>query len=83
MLRDRLVWGVSNDQIQKLSLAEPNIKYQKAVGLALASESASKNAGNLHMTKTNANSVKSAKYVDKVTHRKRTLSGKKNKKCFR
>lgn len=59
MLRDRLVCGVNNHQIQKRLLAEPGLKYQKAVELALAMESASKNVGDLHMTKTNANSARS------------------------
>ena len=55
MLRDRLVCGINNHQIQKRLLAEHDLKYQKAVELALAMESASKNVGDLHMTKTNAN----------------------------
>ena len=55
---------MNNQQIQKQLLAEPNLKYQKAVELTLAMESASKSVGDLHMTKTNANSVVSAERVD-------------------
>ena len=83
MLRDRLVCGVSNHQIQKRLLAEPGLKYQKAVELALAMESASKNVGDLHMTKTNANSARSTEYVDRVAHGKRTSLGKRNEECYR
>ena len=64
-------------------LAEPDLKYQKAVELALAMESASKNVGDLHMTKTNANLARSIEYVDKVTHGKHTSLGKKNQECYR
>ena len=83
MLRDRLVCGINNHQIQKRLLAEPDLKYQKAVELALAMESASKNVGDLHMTKTNANLARSTEYVDKVMHGKHTSLGKKNQECYR
>ena len=83
MLRDRLVCGINNHQIQERLLAEPDLKYQKAVELALAIESASKNVGDLHMTKTNANLVRSTEYVDKVTQGKHALLGKKNQECYR
>ena len=46
-------------------------------------ESASKNVGDLHMTKTNANLARSTEYVDKVTHGKHTSLGEKNQECYR
>ena len=83
MLHDRLVCGINNHQIQKRLLAEPDLKYQKAVKLALAMESASKNVGDLHMTKTTANLARSTEYVDKVTRRKHAKKKKGNtaRKC--
>ena len=80
MLRDRFVCGINNNQIQKRLLAETVLNSQKAVELALAMESASKSVGDLHMTKTNhANSARSTEHVDKVTHGKQALFGKKIK----
>lgn len=43
MLRDPLVCGVNNDQIQKRLLAEPELAYKRAFELATAMETASKN----------------------------------------
>ena len=76
--------GVNNHQIQKRLLAETVLNFQKAVELALAMESASRSVGDLHMTKTNhANSARSTEHVDKVTHGKQALFGKKNQECYR
>ena len=83
MLRDRLVCGINNQQIQKRLLAEPDLKYQKAVELALAMESASRSLGDLHTTKTNANSERSTEQIDKVTLGRQTSSGKRNQECYR
>ena len=47
MLRDRLVCGVEEPKIQRRLLAEPNLPFDKAFELALASESADKNAKDL------------------------------------
>ena len=44
-LWDRLVCGISNDNIQWRLLAEPELKFQKAIKLALAMELASKARG--------------------------------------
>ena len=64
MLRDRLVCGINNHQIQKRLLAETVLNFQKAVELALAMESASRSVGDLHMTKTNyANSARSTEHA--------------------
>ncbi|KAK3751535.1 hypothetical protein QZH41_019421, partial [Actinostola sp. cb2023] len=43
MLRDRLVCGLNDEKIQRRLLAEPGLTYKRAVQLALAFESASKN----------------------------------------
>ena len=47
MLRDRLVCGVEEPKIQRRLLAEPNLPFDKAFELALASKSADKNAKDL------------------------------------
>ena len=44
MLRDRLVCGISDVQMQKRLLAEPKLTLKKATELALSMEAASKNA---------------------------------------
>ncbi|KAK3727746.1 hypothetical protein QZH41_005201 [Actinostola sp. cb2023] len=43
MLRDRLVCGLNDEKIQRRLLTEPGLTYKRAVQLALAFESASKN----------------------------------------
>ena len=44
MLRDRLVCGVEEPKLQQRLLVEPDLSVDKAFKLALASESADKNA---------------------------------------
>ena len=43
-LRDRLVCGLSNEQIQKRLLAESKLKFSKAVDIAVAIETATRDA---------------------------------------
>ena len=52
MLRDRLVCGIEDPKIQRRLLAEPDLTFDKAFELALASESADKNAKDLQATKS-------------------------------
>ena len=47
MLRDRLVCGINDDRIQRRMLAEPNLKFPKALELALAAETAAKNTADI------------------------------------
>ena len=47
MLRDRLVCGIEDPKIQRRLLAESDLTFDKAFELALASESADKNAKDL------------------------------------
>ena len=62
MLRDRLVCGVEEPKIQRRLLAEPALSFDKAFELALASESADKNAKDLQPT--------SLTTVNQVQHKK-------------
>jgi hypothetical protein len=48
ILRDRLVCGLSNQQIQKGLLAESKLKFSKAVDIAVAMETASRYATEIH-----------------------------------
>ena len=61
MLRDRLVCGVEDPRIQRRLLAESDLTFDKAFDLAVASESADKNAKDLQSTlqPTAINSVNS------------------------
>ena len=52
MLHDRLVCGIEDPKIQWTLLAEPDLTFDKAFELALASESADKNAKDLQATKS-------------------------------
>ena len=47
MLRDRLVCGVEDSRIQRRLLAEPELTFEKAFEIAMASESAEKNVKDL------------------------------------
>ena len=47
MLRDRLVCGVEDSRIQRRLLAEPELTFDKAFEIAMASESAEKNVKDL------------------------------------
>ncbi|CAB4038190.1 Retrovirus-related Pol poly from transposon, partial [Paramuricea clavata] len=47
-LRDRLVCGLSNQQIQKRLLAESKLKFSKAVDIAVAMETATRDATEIH-----------------------------------
>ena len=44
MLRDRLVCGINNEQIQRMLLAESSFDFKKAMKLAISMEIALKNA---------------------------------------
>ena len=48
-LRDRFVYGLTIEQIQKRLLSEDNLTYDKAVKIALAMESAIKDSGELQL----------------------------------
>ena len=50
MLSDKLVCGVEEPKIQQRLLAEPDLSFDKAFELTLASESADKNAKDLQPT---------------------------------
>ena len=62
MLRDRLVCGVEEPKIQRRLLAEPDLTFDKAFELALALESADKNAKDLQPT--------ASPTVNRVQHKK-------------
>ena len=47
MLRDRLVCGINDEQIQRRLLAESSLDFKKAMKLATSMETAAKNARDL------------------------------------
>ena len=49
MLCDRIVCGIEDPKIQRRLLAEPELTFDKAFELAIASESADKNAKDLQL----------------------------------
>ena len=48
MMRDRLVCGIKDEKVQRRLLADPDLKYKRAVELALAFELVSKNTLDLN-----------------------------------
>ena len=48
MMRDKLVCGIKDEKVQRRLLAEPDLKYKRAVELALAFELVSKNTLDLN-----------------------------------
>ncbi|XP_063049093.1 uncharacterized protein K02A2.6-like [Engraulis encrasicolus] len=76
MLRDRLVCGINDDRIQRRLLSEPDLTFEKAFEMAVASETASKNVQDLHAKAPLAcNSVK--------TEGKERKGDWKKKECYR
>ena len=67
-LRDRLVCGLRNMQIQKRLLSEAKLKYSKAVEIAVAMETAIRDASELQ-SELNPNPVP---HVDKLTEQQQT-----------
>ncbi|PIK47354.1 hypothetical protein BSL78_15770 [Apostichopus japonicus] len=47
MLRDRLVCGINNDNIQKRLLSEADLTFEKALNVTIATETASQNVADL------------------------------------
>ena len=62
-LRDRLVCGLRNMQIQKRLLSEAKLKYSKAVEIAVAMETAIRDASELQ-SELNPNPGLSCRQVD-------------------
>ena len=68
MLRDRLVCGVEEPKIQRRLLAEPDLTFDKAFELAIASESADKNAKDLQPPASTSSTVNRMQHK-KICHR--------------
>ena len=68
MLRDRLVCGVEESKIQRRLLAEPDLTFDKAFELAIASESADKNAKDLQPPASTSSTVNRMQHK-KICHR--------------
>ena len=58
MLRVRLVYGINKDRIQRRLLSETDLTFEKAFKIAVAAETASKNAHDLQTAPVACNSVK-------------------------
>ena len=69
-LRDRLVCGLQNMQIQKRLLSEAKLKYSKAVKIAVAMETAIRNASELQ------SELNPVPHVDKLTESNKTIRAK-------
>ena len=76
MLRDRLVCGIEDPKIQRRLLAEPDLTFDKAFELALASESADKNAKD-----KNAKDLQATKSPQTSLNRMQTRQAKPCYRC--
>lgn len=92
-LRDQFVWGIAADTIKKKLLSEKELTFEKAVQIAVATESAIKDAAGMSPRPSAINVIREGK-----DHRKKNFppsnnlssgggeKGKQNngeKKCFR
>ncbi|XP_069140968.1 uncharacterized protein [Argopecten irradians] len=88
-LRDRLVCGLRNDNIQKKLLSEDNLTYKNALDIAIAMETASRDAVELQREKSGnmvnkINKVNPKKKMKKKTQQSGLKNEKKSQKpCFR
>jgi len=67
MLRDRLVCGINDPQIQKRLLSEPKLTFQKALDLSLAFEAATKDAKHLQAVSPQHNDATPVYRTEKST----------------
>ena len=76
MLRDRIVWGIGDESVQKKLLQEKDLTLQQAVTLAQGSETAAKNVKEMNAPSLELDSTNSPKVTVKSepVHR---LAGKK------
>ncbi|CAG2215196.1 unnamed protein product [Mytilus edulis] len=82
MLRDRLVVGIKSDRIQRRLLAEPNFKFEKALEIASAMETAEKNAQDIQASGPNAAFQKKTNKVSKPYTRNNSGNSKQGD-CYR
>ena len=71
MICDRLVCGISEETIQKCSLAESKLTYKIAVELALGLETADKNVKLLRINQKDLDSIRSHPIIDHVATQKK------------
>ena len=76
MLRDRLVCGINNEQVQKRLLSETDLTFKKALDLAQGLEAAAKNAHTLKSAAAGATSTVPPVEVHKVAPQRDGQSGR-------
>ena len=81
-LRDRLVCGLASEAIQKKLLVEADLAYEKVKAIALAAETASRDAVELHKQPTQSSDVnklrQKALHSDGHAHKQCCRCGKSN-----
>ena len=83
MLRDRIVYGIGDLQIQKRLLAETDLTFKKTTELALSMEAAVKNAQAIQPTSTDSKPSPQEGSLNKVTSSSFKRGGKSNQECHR
>lgn len=84
MIRDRLVCGIGDDRIQRRLLSEPDLSFDKALKLAQAIETASKDVKDLQSLDFSASHGRTPQVVHKISS-KQTPSRQQlqHKGCYR
>ena len=67
MLRDRLVCGIGDDRIQRRLLSEPDLTFEKALKLAQAIETASKDVKDLQSLESTHSHMRAPQAVHKMS----------------
>uniref|UniRef100_A0A1A8BW73 Zgc:165409 n=1 Tax=Nothobranchius kadleci TaxID=1051664 RepID=A0A1A8BW73_NOTKA len=78
MLRDRIVCGIKDDRIQRRLLSEVDLTFDKALSIAVAMETANKNAQDLQTSGATAKCFN----FSKGQQESRTFTGER-KECYR
>ena len=84
MLRDRLVCGIGDDRIQRRLLSEPDLTFEKALKLAQAIETASKDVKDLQSLESTHSHMRAPQAVHKMSTKQfPTKQQHQNNACYR
>ena len=76
MIRNRLVWGIMDDKIQRRLLSEKDLTFKKAYEIAISMEAAEKGVMDLQSGQAHAEKVY------QVCEGKKLSRDKRNLKCY-
>ena len=83
MLRDRLVCGINDEQIQRRLLVESSLDFKKAMKLATSTETAAKNARDLTPKMASGGDILNFPALNRVDERQDNQHGPRATDCRR